>query len=61
LFRFSEKKRKKVTVKKAEKKKENKNNLTWAGPSNGATRAGPNSSRNERELGFPVHRYQKNH
>jgi hypothetical protein len=41
-------------VKKAEKKKrKNKNNLTWAGPLDGAMHAGPNPSRNKRELGFP--------
>jgi hypothetical protein len=52
LFRF---RKKKETVKKAEKKtKKNRNNLTWAGSSGGATRAGRNLSRNERELGFPL-------
>jgi hypothetical protein len=41
-------------VKKAEKKKKIKNNLTYLGrPSDGATCVGPNPSRNARELGFP--------
>jgi hypothetical protein len=36
------------------KRKQNKNNLTWAGPLSGAMRVGPNPSRNKRELGFPA-------